>query len=146
MADVSRVFFFRGTKLQVEFNWREIRLDTIIHTHIYTSCTHLCNLRFCSETGDTQQGCTYRPWPWRGDDVVVASKRWVLKDVFNHIYGIDAHSCGVPEREWSSSMWTSKGMFFPCGIKDSQAVSVNFTVLDVCCWYLNSSAPQQQGH
>lgn len=51
---------------------------------------------------DTQRGCAYRPWPRCGDDVVVASERWVLKYLFDHVYGIDAHGCGVPEREGSS--------------------------------------------
>lgn len=52
---------------------------------------------------DTQRGCTYCPWPRCGDGVVVASERWVLKDLLDGIYGVDAHGCGIPERERSPS-------------------------------------------
>lgn len=54
-------------------------------------------MSFCQRCG-TERGHIYRPRPRSGDVVAVAFERRGLEYVFDHIYGIDAHSRGVPKK------------------------------------------------
>lgn len=73
---------------------REVCLDTMIQLHMLNQLRERGVL-----VAMTERGYIYRPWPRSGDVVAVAFERRGLEYVFDHIYGVDAHSRGVPKRQ-----------------------------------------------